>query len=58
MNPEAIEWLENLSEDNRYDRFTPICANEGLFQLKDDHEMIPGRHCRFCDPAEELVTVG
>lgn len=39
MNPEAVQWLEGLDEDQHLGRFTPPLSTPGdLFSLKDDHE--------------------
>lgn len=57
MNPEAIEWLEGLDGDTRVELFTPVYANEGLAQMKDNHETTYRGVCRFCDPARRDGTL-
>lgn len=61
MNPEAIEWLENLPPEGRQRRFTPAISSSGsdgteLFSLKDDHERCP--FCRAADRRGQLVVIG
>lgn len=39
MNPEAIDWLEGLDENERVRFFAPAYPFDGkLFSLKEDHE--------------------
>lgn len=44
MNPEAVKWLESLTDEERSRHFAPTVANDGMFQLKNDHE---GEGSRF-----------
>lgn len=59
MNPEAVEWLESLDENEHLGRFRPAIAEPGkLFGIKEDHES-----CRICPMAglfgqPELLVIG
>lgn len=58
MNPEAVEWLESLDENERLRMFSPHLGAPGrLFTLKEDHES-----CAFCPMARryggELLVIG
>jgi hypothetical protein len=53
VNPEAVEWLESLSEGHRIKYFQPAYPYDGeLFSLKEDHEK-PAGGCWAC---QALVT--
>ena len=66
MNPEAIEWLENLTPEERGQHFS-MCNHYGstrgglgLFSLKQDHEGesdLDGGRCGFCLGLKNLVVI-
>lgn len=58
-NPEAVEWLESLPDDERNKLFTPIVASGGeLFTLKRDHEGAGWvKNCPACNYGRDLVIV-
>lgn len=59
MNPEAVEWLENLDEADHVKMFAPVYPfTAEIFSLKDIHEgeRCNGR-CYMCREAEELVVI-
>lgn len=61
MNPEAIRWLEGLSESARTHIFQPAYPYDGnLFSFKHDHEAAKSGRCLTCFTAVqagELVVI-
>jgi hypothetical protein len=62
MNPEAVEWLEALTLEERGNYFTaPIGLMGSLYTLKVDHEFTNGSgDCWICVAARrygELVII-
>ncbi len=62
MNPEAVEWLEALTVEERGFWFKPpLCAMGSLYSLKPDHEFTsPSGDCYVCLAARkygELVII-
>ena len=57
MNPEAVAWLEHMTEAEHVGFFRPPAGEPAkLFSLKDDHES-----CGFCPHAlcwGNLLVVG
>lgn len=53
MNPEAVEWLEALTNEDRGTWFRAPCGLMGsLYTLKDDHEgAYAGAPCQVCQVA-------
>lgn len=60
MNPEAVAWLESLSQDARIDIFQPPIGRPGeLFSIKYDHETSNTEAgCSYCNFGRGLIVVG
>lgn len=61
MNPEAVEWLESLTEEQHAYHFAPPISGSilggSLFSIKGDHTENPGNPCWECSSALHSSTL-